>query len=139
MMDEEKLPDFKPIVTVIWIGVLTAILVTILDWKIKQDILRITDAFYRVQTDKDRDVETEQEMDRPGDTDRVLPLRRVDNDSRVETRVLFEKNPPTFSTAQPGIFRGFPPEFQGNVQSGTAADSERLSPGSVELSGSEPE
>lgn len=46
MAEDEK--QFKTIMIVLWIAIITAVLVTIIDWKIKQDILRMTDAFYKV-------------------------------------------------------------------------------------------
>lgn len=33
--------------TMVWLALITAVIVTIIDWKIKQDILSITDTFYR--------------------------------------------------------------------------------------------
>lgn len=41
-------PNFKSMAAVLWIALVAAIVVTIIDWKIKQDILRLTDAFYRI-------------------------------------------------------------------------------------------
>ena len=47
-MEPVQQPNYKTMATVLWIALITAIVVTIIDWKIKSDILRLTDAFYRV-------------------------------------------------------------------------------------------
>lgn len=143
MSDEEKIPDFKAITMVVWVSIATAIIVTIIDWKIKQDILRLTDAFYRVYQDRiipdANENRPEPEVDRRPDSDRVLHLHRVDNDSGMEEGVLPQTVPPSFSSAHPAIFRGIPAELERELQPGTASDSERLPEGSVELSGSDSE
>lgn len=80
-MSEPRPESFKPIVLVLWVALATAIIVTIIDWKIKQDILRISDAFYRTSGGFG-----EQNSAGSGSnhSSPVLPVPRVDTDSRME-------------------------------------------------------
>lgn len=90
---EPEIPEtnFKSMAVVLWIALITAILVTIIDWKIKSDILRLTDAFYRVYPAK-----LEEQHEGPqiagnfthssghNNTSSVLHLSMVDSDAGME-------------------------------------------------------
>ena len=113
-----KQPDLKMIMLVIWIAIITAVIVTLIDWKIKSDILRLTDAFYRTYpgVEDGNTRQAEPLPDLPADS--VLPVSRVDNDSGMEAADVLspdEKEVPTPTNWD---------EFAAQFESGAAKDSE---------------
>ncbi len=116
--------NFRTVATVLWIALITAIVVTIIDWKIKQDILRITDAFYRVYPST---MESQHEQAKPRDNrhvrpDPVLPFPVVDSNPRVETQDAVStarKDPEDHSDA----WAEFAPELETGLGPRTTQDS----------------
>lgn len=91
-MTEPKIPNVKPLIIILWASIGVAIVITLIDWKIKQDILTsITDYYNKlglVPNDSPRDEESNPTATvRP---DPVLPLRSVDHGAGMETAALVE-------------------------------------------------
>jgi hypothetical protein len=85
----DELRRMKPIVTVLWIGLITAIIITIIDWKIKTDILRIANGFYKERQNGQARSENEPDNQYSNSGGRssaapVLPFSGVDSNSRME-------------------------------------------------------
>lgn len=128
-MEPMKEPNYKTMAAVLWVALITAIVVTIIDWKIKSDILRLTDAFYRVypstlenQHEQKFPVQTPAESPRRTDSDRVPRFSVVDSNSGVE-----EENAASPAGRDPedhsGNWAEFAPHIDTGLQSGTTSDS----------------
>lgn len=132
-MEPIQQPNYKTMATVLWIALITAIVVTIIDWKIKSDILRLTDAFYRVYPDKleaqhegpinKEAVRQYAENHRPSYSNSVLRFPVVDPDSRMEEEtvpVSLTKNAEDHS----GDWAKFAPGIETGIESKADANSE---------------
>lgn len=133
----ESLPtketDFRPIVGILWIALITAVVVTIIDWKIKQDILRLTDAFYRVYpATLEREASGQAATNGLGNDSPVLLVSRVDDDSRMEEEAVPESVQSEAGRAETNGFRGFWEDLEESV-SGTTGDSAGFSEESIQL------
>lgn len=122
-MTEPKIPNVKPLIIILWASIGVAIFVTLIDWKIKQDILTgITDYYNKLGLVPDDSSRTEESDPvasvRP---DPVLPLRGVGNDARMEAAALDEK----VALPRPTRPRG------GNVRRREAGNSDGVSEATV--------
>lgn len=131
---EPEIPqtNFKSMAMVLWIALITAIVVTIIDWKIKQDILRLTDAFYRIypstmESQHEGPINKEALRQRAENTrrpapDPVLRFPVVDSNPRVEAEdapTSLSKDPEDHSSD----WAKFAPDIETRLESRTAKDS----------------
>ena len=120
--------DLLPVAAILWVALITAVAVTIIDWKIKQDIIRLTSTFYKVYpaTMEAQGERTEKryrspEVDRHSDASDVLHFSDLDTNPRVETNNVATSNGVTDgdNSAAWGEFL----RTAGNSESGTAGNS----------------
>jgi len=121
--------DMRPVLIVVWIALVTAIVVTIIDWKIKQDILRLTDAFYRIypttmeeQHGSKTRFDPEAFIPGPTNPDPVLRFPVVDSNPGVETEAApnaAPKDPEDHSDA----WAEFAPHIDTGLEPRTTSDS----------------
>jgi hypothetical protein len=120
---EPPVQNFKAIIAVVWIALITAIIVTIIDWKLKQDILRLTDAFYRIypatmeeQHEAPKVPETVKDSPRRRNSRSVRSVPVVDNDAGVEEKdanPTIHKDPEDHSDA----WKKFAPDLETGLES----------------------
>jgi len=95
---EPTVPNVKPLIAVLWVTIVMAVVVTLIDWKIKNDILKAAADFYQrmgiqVETPPTKEVQSDQagapgRFAPPSDGDSVLPIRGVDNVARLEEKIV---------------------------------------------------
>lgn len=95
-MTEPVPQNLKYAIGMVWIALITAIIVTVIDWKIKEDIRRMADAFFKIYPSPPDVVSEAQNVrekreEKPPIVDRYIPGDYVprspdlDSDSGVET------------------------------------------------------
>lgn len=98
MTEPTPQPNMRVLIMILWVSLATAIVVTIIDWKIKSDILKAASDFYQRMG-----MEVSDGQDRPSShtsngRDSVLPLPDVDSVARVEAAILGENGIATSKT-----------------------------------------
>ena len=122
--------NLKNLVLMVWVAALTAIVVTIIDWKIKNDILRLSQQY------KERGFDETKTVRRP-DPSRVRRIPDVDSDAGMEAR-----NVATEVQADSGEGQAKWDEFpvrRGESVSGEARDLRPVSEGTVYVPSSDKE
>lgn len=128
-----KETDFKPIVGILWIALITAIVVTIIDWKIKQDILRLTDAFYKVYPATLEAQHGAPKTDGLAHDSSVLRFPILDDDSRVEAEDVPGTDESELERTQEFSTRGFWDDLPGEPDSGAENNPGRISEESIDF------
>jgi hypothetical protein len=100
----EPVESVKPVILVVWIALITAIIVTVIDWKIKTDILKLAQDFYSRYPEKmvpqepvvkensnagrfnQRSEVANSQNSGPVSLSRVLRVPVVDNDTGMEAQ-----------------------------------------------------
>jgi len=98
-MADEPIPNFKFLIGVLWLTLGAAIAITLIDMKIKNDILKAAADFYtRMGTEVPNGDTTSNPVGQVADPDSVLSLHSVDNAARVEAAILGDKGLTTSKT-----------------------------------------